>query len=229
MRILRMEIPAEFTMEFLSEKIAKVAASNKNARIRIDVFRKPGGLYIPEKNEIDYFISVKPLEEDIYPFSKKSYRVEIFTDHYMPKGLLSNIKTNNKILCVLAGIYARENDFDNCILINTDKHLAEAVSGNLFLIKGNCLLTPKLEDGCLKGILRKNLLNFARSEKKYQVLEVSLSPFELQRVEEVFITNSISGIIPVTHFRKQTFSVEKTQKLLFEFKEYHFNTFRKFN
>ena len=221
MRILRMEIPKEFTMEFLSEKILNATHPHQNARVRIDVFRKSGGLYTPEQNEVDYLISAKPLEEHLYPFSKKDYQADLFTDYHVPKGLLSNIKTNNKIIYVLAGIYAKENDFDNCILINTDKHLAEAVSGNLFLIEGNKLLTPRLEDGCLKGILRKKLLDFVRTAKKYEVKEMSLSPFELQRAEEVFITNAISGVIPVTHFRKKTFSVEKTQALLFEFKEHY--------
>ena len=223
MRILRMEIPEVFTMLFLSEQILKTAHPLQNARVRIDVFRKPGGLYTPERNEIDHLISVKPLDESIYPFNKKNYRVDIFSDYHVPKGLLSNIKTNNKILYVLAGIYAQENGFDNSILINTDKHIAEAVSGNIFLIEGNRLLTPRLEDGCLKGILRKKLLNFAQMSNEYEVVEVSLCPFQLQSAEEVFITNVISGVIPITHFRKKIYSVEKTQALLIEFKKYYFN------
>ncbi len=69
--------------------------------------------------------------------------------------LLSTLKTNNKVLNVVGSIYANENDLDNCLVLNNDKHVVEALNGNLFLLKDKVLKTPPLTDGCLKGIMRK--------------------------------------------------------------------------
>ena len=53
----------------------------------------------------------------------------------MNPGLLSTLKTNNKILNVLGSIYAKENQYDNCLLLNSNKSIVEALNGNLFLVK----------------------------------------------------------------------------------------------
>ncbi len=69
MRMLRMEIPMNFTMEFLQEQIVKTVEANnlqKGARMRVLVFRDDGGLYTPLTNTISYIIQAEPLES---PFS----------------------------------------------------------------------------------------------------------------------------------------------------------------
>ena len=62
MRMLRMEIPMEFTLEFLEQEILKTVHTQEhfsNVRVRLTVFRKDGGLYTPKTNEIDYLIMTK--------------------------------------------------------------------------------------------------------------------------------------------------------------------------
>ncbi len=88
-------------------------------RVRLNVYRKDGGLYTPKTNEIDYLIDVKA---NTYQ-TKESYTVDVFKDFYNYSGLLSTIKTNNRMLNTLASIYAEENDLDNCVLINEKKEL----------------------------------------------------------------------------------------------------------
>src|SRR4030042_3469603 len=63
MRMLRMEIPLNFTMEFFESELQKTAEQNnlENARVRLTVFRKDGGIYNPTSNQIDYLIVVSPL------------------------------------------------------------------------------------------------------------------------------------------------------------------------
>ena len=54
MRIVRMEIPMNFTMEYLEEQILKLvtATQNTNARVRFTVYRNEGGLYLPQTNSV---------------------------------------------------------------------------------------------------------------------------------------------------------------------------------
>ncbi|MDO9275252.1 MAG: aminotransferase class IV, partial [Lutibacter sp.] len=165
MRMLRMEIPLNFTMEFFESELLKTAEQNKleSARIRLTVFRKDGGLYNPISNQIDYLIEASPLINKV----KESYSVDIFKDYYLNSDILSTIKTTNKITNVLASIYASENGFDNCILVNERKQVVEAINGNIFMVKGNTIKTPPITEGCIKGIIRKKILELVKKSDDY--------------------------------------------------------------
>ena len=218
MRILRMEIPMEFTMEFLEEEIKKTITSNTlesgAVRVRLTVFRNEGGLYTPTTNQISYVIETNTMESPFFVIEEGNYEVELFKDYYVNKDMLSNLKSTNKILNVVAGVYAKENGYANCLLVNTDKKVVEAINGNLFLVKGNEIKTPPLSDGCLDGIIRKNLMKIIAGSEEYDLVEDSISPFELQKVDELFITNSIAGIQPISKYRKKEFDNKVTKSLV---------------
>ena len=217
MRIVRMEIPMEFTMEFLESEILKTLAANKgnNAhRVRFTVFRNDGGLYLPETNSISYCIEVKELINPFYTISETPYEVELFKDFYVNKDMLSNLKTNNRMLNVVGSVFAKENDFQNCLLINGDKMVVEALNGNVFLVSGEMIKTPPLKDGCLDGILRKKIIEILKKSTVYNIKEESISPFELQKADEIFITNTINGIIPVYKYRKKIFENTTSKDLI---------------
>lgn len=218
MRMLRMEIPMEFTMEYLEEEVLKTVSANalstKTARVKLTVYRDADGLYLPESNAVGYLITVKELDEDFYLLREAPYTVDLFKDYYVAPGLLSTLKTNNKALHVVGSIYAKENDFDNCLLLNTNKQVVEALNGNVFLVNGTHIKTPPLTDGCLKGIVRKQLLDILQKLEGYTVEEASISPFELQKADELFITNVIVGIQPVTQYRKKQYQTEVSSLLL---------------
>ena len=212
MRMLRMKIPMEFTLEFLQEEITKVVKELPEAsmyRIRLTVFRKDGGLYTPVTNEIDYIIEGSPLEHT----DKEVYKVDVFKDFYNYSGLLSTVKTTNRMLNTLAAVFAEENDLDNCILLNERKGVVEAINGNLFIVKGNVVKTPALTEGCIKGIVRKKVIDIIEKHPDYTIEETAISPFEIQKADEVFITNAIIGIQSVTNYRKKEFSTEITNKI----------------
>lgn len=218
MRILRMEIPMEFTMEFLEEEIKKTITSNTlesgAVRVRLTVFRNEGGLYTPTTNQISYVIETNTMESPFFVIEEGNYEVELFKDYYVNKDMLSNLKSTNKILNVVAGVYAKENGYANCLLVNTDKKVVEAINGNLFLVKGNEIKTPPLSDGCLDGIIRKNLMKLIAGSEEYDLVEDSISPFELQKVDELFITNSIAGIQPISKYRKKEFDNKVAKSLV---------------
>lgn len=218
MRILRMEIPMDFTMEFLEENIQAVISANHlsdgPARIRLTIFRNEGGLYLPETHTISYIIEAKPLQNPFYILDDDCYEIELFKDFYVNPDMLSTLKTNNKIINVVGSIFAQENDYDNCLLLNNDKQIVEALNGNFFLVKGNIVKTPPLKDGCLSGIIRKKLMEIVDKLEGYELQENSISPFELQKADELFITNSIIGIRPITKYRKKEFNDVVARDLL---------------
>lgn len=211
MRMLRMEIPLHFTMEFFEAEILKTVKANylNNSRVRFTVYRKDGGKYTPITNEIDYLIEAVPLNVIV----KENYSLELFKDYYVYSGLLSTIKTTNKIINVLASIYAKENNFDNCLLLNEKKNVVEVINGNIFLVSGNIIKTPPISEGCIKGIIRKKIIEVLSKNDMYKIEETEISPFDLQKADEVFITNTIIGIQPVSNYKKMVYGSEVSNEI----------------
>ena len=212
MRMLRMEIPMEFTLEFLEQEILKIVQLQENPvelRVRLSIYRKDGGLYFPETNQVDYLIEVTP---NTYK-NKETYRIDLFKDFYNYSGILSTIKTTNRMLNTLSSIYMKENELDNCILINERKGVVEATNANIFVVKGTVIKTPALTEGCLKGVVRKKIIEILEKHTEFTLVETAISPFELQKADEVFLTNSIIGIQSVTDYRKKTFQTVIGEKL----------------
>ena len=212
MRMLRMKIPMEFTLEFLQEEILRITKElpkANNYRVRLTVYRKDGGLYNPKSNEIDYLIEASEFSY----VEKSSYKVDLYKDFYNYSGLLSTIKTSNRMLNTLSAIFADENDLDNCILLNERKGVVEATNGNVFIIKDNVIKTPALTEGCIKGVIRKKVIEILEKNPEYTIEETTISPFELQKADEVFITNAIIGIQSVTNYRKKEFISAITNKI----------------
>ena len=212
MRMLRMKIPLEFTLEYLENEILKTVATKNTTgsfRVRLNVFRKDGGLYMPSTNKIDFLIEVKG---STY-LTKEKYTLDLFKDFYNYSGLLSTIKTNNRMINTLASIFAEENEVDNCVLINEKKGVVEVTNGNIFIIKDNIIKTPSLSEGCIKGITRKKVIEIISKNKEYSLEETSISPFEIQKADEVFITNAIIGIQPVTNYKKKVFKTTIGNKI----------------
>lgn len=217
MRIVRMEIPMSFTMEYLEEQIMKlveVIAIQDAARVRFTVFRNEGGFYLPTTNSISFVIQATKLESIKYKFPKNRFEVDLYKDFIVPKQLLSTLKTTNKITHVMASIFAHENQLDSSLLINETKNVIESANGNLFMLMGNSLITPPISEGCLNGIMRKQIIALAKQIDSIEIVEAAISPFDLQKADELFITNVIIGIQPITKYRKKEFEVTLANQLL---------------
>ncbi|MEN8125780.1 MAG: aminotransferase class IV [Bacteroidota bacterium] len=206
MRMLRMNIPDYFNLEYFRDEIIKTIKVNKLedlARVRFTVFRKDGGLYLPKTKDIDFIIEVEEFKIN----DLSTYQIELYKDLPVLSGLLSNIKTNNRIVNVLASVYADDNGYDNCILLNEKKNIVEAINANVFLVTGNTIKTPALAEGCINGIIRKKIIEIILKDDSYELIETQISPFELLHVDEVFLSNSIIDIQSVTEYRKKKYNI----------------------
>lgn len=208
MRLLRMEIPMTFTPEyFVDQCVQLIQEQEVNSpawRLRLSVFRDSGGRYTPDHNRVAFVIGCEPLPQDHFLDEVVNYRVDLYKDHYVQAGMLPNLKTNNKILNVLGSIFAKENDLDNCILVNDNKEVVEALQSNLFLLFGQEIHTPPLTSGCLDGIIRKQIIRLSK-DLNLTLKETAINPFDLQKADELWLSNSIQGIRAVTNYRRKTY------------------------
>ena len=216
MRILRMPISMDFTPEFFVEQAERLAeeVAIENGRLRIQVVRVAHGKYTPaEEQSTVWWMELEELESIEYVHAEKGLTVDLFKDHYIQPGLLSTIKSSNSLPYVLGGIYARENNLDAVFMVNDNKMLVEANAANVFVLKGDVLRTAPLEDGALRGVFRKNLLNWAK-EIGLEVKEESINPFDLQKADEIWLTNTIIGVQWVEKYRRNTYKGDKAKELV---------------
>ncbi|MHC5309430.1 aminotransferase class IV [Myroides sp. LJL116] len=209
MRILRMSIPMEFTMEYFQDQIIALTSTLdkevKSYRVRFTCYRQPGGTYLPTTRQIGYIVTAAPLQDPLYTIDEKRYEVELYKDFYVSKNLLSTLKTTNRLINVTGSIFASENDYQNCLLLNEEKSVIEALNGNLFVVKDKVVKTPDLTQGCIKGVMRKQIIELLEKHPDYTLVEEPISAFELQKADEMFLTNAIVGIQPITQYRKKTY------------------------
>ena len=93
--------------------------------------------------------------------------------------------------------HARRTGFDETIFLNTAGQLCEAATANLFLVRKGTLLTPSLDSGCLPGITRELVIELA-AETGIRFEVGALAADQLQAAEEVFLTSSTIGVLPVS-------------------------------
>jgi len=217
MRIVRMEIPMSFTLEYLESQILSLVnhqGIQNSARVRITVYRNEGGFYSPNDNSVSFVIQATELENKLYQLEKSNFEVDLYKDFVISKQLLSTLKTTNKMIQVTASVFAKENQLDSCLLVNEAKNVIEAISGNLFMVMGTILITPPISEGCLNGIMRKQIIALIKQFNTIELIEKEISPFDLQKADELFITNVIVGIQPISKYRKKEFEIKVASDLL---------------
>ncbi len=212
MRMMRMKIPPDFTLEAYGREIRKTAEANGltgDAEARVSFYRIGGGGVFPSSNQSGYVIHVAELSLE----PPEDLEIELFKDFHVSSGLLSTIKTNNRMVHVLSGIFASENGYQNSVLINERKELVSATDANLFLVKGQQILTPSLECGCINGIMRKKTMEVIGRNPELELEETTISPFELLKADEVFLTDSLHWIRSVNRYRKRKYGNAITQRI----------------
>ena len=216
----RIELSAVFLgLEFslskqeLLIKLTELIHSNnlENGSIRITIFRDSDGKYYPNSNESSYIIT--SLDDKNSSFHKNnSLSLGVFNDNLKSKSKLSNIKSLNSLLYVLASKYAKINGFDDVLLLNSNNNIIESTNSNLFLKEHDVVYTPPLSDGCVDGSMRKLLIPII--EKEYKLTYKSLQIDDLFKSDEVVLSNAISGVKRVTLFKEREYNDESLYNYL---------------
>jgi len=215
--ILKFDLSGGFTRSFISEEIKRLCDNNavaSKARIRLNVFREDGSVLLPAGNKPEFIIESSVLPEE----NQGPLRLTLFKAESKSTGILSNLKTNNHLLNVLAIQYAKENGFDDALVLNSRGNICEASSSNLFLVQKGILFTPALSQGCVAGTKRRELLEILPT-LGFQIEETIITKEMVFEMEEVFLTNAIRGIRPVICIDNTYYSRELTGILIRLMKE----------
>lgn len=199
--LLQFEIPKLFTREKLTEEILNLCKKNKceqRARVRLSVFRGNGGLYDGDRT-LQYIIECWPLDESVNKLNENGLVIDIFPNARKSCDIYSNLKSANFLPYTMAAMYAGKNKLNDCLVLNTSGNIADATIANLFIIKEGVITTPALCEGCVNGVMRTYLLEKMR-QAEYRIQETSVSAEDVEKADEVFLTNAIKGISWVKQF-----------------------------
>ncbi len=213
-----LKINIDFTIDEIKEEINKTLQSISEPLIYIRIIITRGESKISLAPQADlknnFIIIAKPLE--LPP--KKFYEdgIKLMTSTYIRNSIQSvdpNAKSGNYLNNIMAIQEAKNYDYDDAIMLNHDNLVTEGTTFNIFCIKDDQIITPSLESGLLKGITRQKIIELCHREK-FDLKLSALTLEELKGADEVFITSSTRGVMPVSKIDKQNFpkSIAKNSK-----------------
>ncbi|MDY0906700.1 aminotransferase class IV [Pedobacter sp. CFBP9032] len=196
MKALKIDGHALMDDYFLRQKTADLAKKNRwngNVRFRLSVYRQGAGVYTPESNKSGYVLEGIPLKSIAYELNSKGLIIDVFDEMTKSIDKLSNFKTSNALLYVMAGLFKTQNRLDEAIILNQSGFLCESISSNIFVVYDKQIYTPALTEGCVRGVMRSTIMQICKMND-IPLIEAQISPEVLKEAEEVFITNATQGI-----------------------------------
>jgi len=197
----QLRISFEYTNAEIDKWINELIEKNRcqDAYIRITLSRGAGGGRLQMDDNIDptTMIQVKALT----PYDRNLYDEGmslVVSDYRRSTSCpISRHKSTNLLKSIFLKEEANKKAAHETIILNTDGHVAECVVSNIFMVSSESIVTPSLDTNILPGITRKTVLDICRDSS----IPVSEECFEIDRLvnsDEVFITNSLMEIMPVS-------------------------------
>jgi len=215
-KAIKMRTPSYFNSIFFEEKLKDLLQKSnikEGGRCRLSLDRVTGGAYLPDSNECTYYIEVYPYDVNHFELNAKGLEVDIYQDIKLQKNFLSNYKTKTGLTYVMAAISAQEKGLDDVFLSNDKGNILETSSCNIFIVSNGVLYTPSLDEGCLAGTMRMQIVNLAIMHG-IKVYECAILPQNILAADEIFVTNAIRGINWVGGYRTKRFYNNMSRKLV---------------
>ena len=208
------EIPEFWSYSFFVRHCLDLIKANNivYGNLRIQVSRLGGGKYLPTSYGCDLLMEVASTEQTTYHIDLKPNKLGLFTK--MSKALenASNYKTLNSNVYIQAAIYKAQQQFNEVIVLNQQGRVADASASNVFIVVNNLLIVPPSSEGGIDGILRRVLVKLCKQHK----IDLQVAPvtqIDLKDASEIFVTNVIKGIQPVTEFEGKLLNNKQAEKL----------------
>jgi branched-chain amino acid aminotransferase len=215
-KALQLNPPDDFSVELLEEQIVKLLKKNRiknSARVRITFYRESDGNYLPLNNDMGYVMELRKIPEDHFVLNDVGRTLDVYPDLRKDINQLSIYKTLNCAIYIMASLYARSKNLDDALIQNNRQTIVEATSTNVFLVSNGVLYTPSLDDGCVAGTMRMNIINIAL-DNDIKVYECSLTPQNLLIADEIFLTNAVQGVQWVSSYRTKRYFNDMARRMV---------------
>lgn len=207
--------PAHFSNEFLKKEVLSLAQKNNctdTARVRITIFKGEGGLWETPTTAFNYLIQCWPFEKKDFSINENGLDIGLFEDGWKSCDAFSNFKSNNYQLYAMAAQFAKQQKWNEALVLNQHHRICDATIANVFFIKDRVVHTPHLKEGCVDGVMRKYLIQQLKQAGTV-VEEGACSVTDILHAEELFLTNAIYGIRWVKLFGNKSYGFNNAAKL----------------
>lgn len=177
-------------------------------------------LVAKSQDELIYILSnrMNSYSEDIY---RRGFKLKLSKVFRNESSIITKVKSANYLENILERKNAMKVGWDDCLFLNSKERIAETSIANIFFVKEKNIYTPDIEEGILDGILRNIIIEIAKNNG-IKVYEGKYSLEELNQADEVFLTNSLMGIMPVSDINGIKFNLENnkmTEELMSRYKK----------
>lgn len=186
-------------------------------RIRLSVYRAASSFTSPHNTDIDYLVQRLPLT--IPSFQQEGIAAAIYTDGFKGTGKLASLKSTSYQLYTAAYQAARRANKAEAIILNAYQRVCETSIGNIFFAEGGQLFTPSLGEGCVAGTIRRWLLSNSQ-HTGIHIQETLCTAERLLNAEEVFMTNAIKWVVPITQIDQSNYESRFAGELFQRLKEH---------
>ena len=180
----------------LLREVQTVSAGLAEAVVKIVLTRggQGRGYMPPEDNDCVRIVSSYAFPDGIVELAREGVKARICKLRLAIQPALGGIKHLNRLEQVLASAELREAETTEGILLDREDHVISAISANIFLVMEDRLLTPRLDRCGVRGVVRSQILAEygARCEQRRIMVDM------LQDADEIFICNTVRGIVPIT-------------------------------
>ena len=202
----RLALPAP-NMRRLRQELQRFAALRSEAVLKTIVTRGIGTRgYRPSGRERATRVSsLHPLSRSTLKAMDGPVRVRMCETRLGTNEALAGLKTLNRLESVLARAEWADVRIWEGLMRDTDDNIVCGTMSNLFIRRGSLLMTPRLDRCGIAGVMRRWVLEQA-SLLKLRARIGRLRWDDVQRAEEVFMTNAVAGVVPVAllqHGRSQ--------------------------
>lgn len=187
----------------MAQQLLEVQDITGGARLRLTVWRDASGRFTPDEDRSSFLLEVEKLATNEFFINSNGLRIGEASIRKTPL-FLPDIKSTNSLFYVLCGREARVKKLDDVLVLNVAGMPIESTNSNIFIVKGERILTPALSTGCLPGIMRQVLMDMMQLNNQL-VEEVDLGLEDLVEADELFLTNSILGLRWVSSFNKKRY------------------------
>jgi branched-chain amino acid aminotransferase len=199
--------PGSLSSQVLTKYIQELCEQNgctDAARVRLAVYRS-------NESHAHFIIQTMELDEKYRSWNDKGWSLDVFEDAKKSTDKFSVLKSANFLPYVMGNIYAQKHHFDDVLLLNSKGSIADSTRANIFIVKNDRILTPSLEEGCVRGVMRSLLIrDFLPT---HRLSETSIMVEDIHEADEVFMTNAIFGIRWVSQFRERSFGCNFSKEL----------------
>lgn len=212
LQMLQFDIPAHLSASYLNDAILTLCRKNsmeQSARIRVNAFRGTG-------KECHLVIESMPMPDGYDQLNEKGWTVDIYKEIRKSCDQLSNLKSNNYLPYTMAADYAKSQNLNDCLVLNSHERICDSSIANIFWVKDKQVFTPPLSEGCIAGVMRRYMIEKIKATGN-PLEERICTKQNLQEADEVFLTNALFGIRWVQHYREKFYTNKTSSQLYRQF------------